>query len=192
MTCVVGLVANSKVYIGADSLGSGNGVKQVYNTPKLAVLDINYRKDKYSLQQVPMLIGYTSSYRMGDLLRYKLTPPPLDTIQGINDYLVVDFIPELIKCFEENHFAKTKEGSKSGGNFLIGFEERLFQVQDDFSVLEPECAYTAVGSGQEFAMGAMYALSSVTISPEEQVREAIEAASEFSTTVGGPITVLNI
>ncbi len=184
MTCIAGLAKEGKVYIASDSLGSGNGVKQVYATPKLVVLEVFEKKD-LSLTKIDLGIGYTSSYRMGDILRYNFTPPAIEQEEDENEYLVKDFIPELIKCFDEHSFAKTKEGTKSGGNFLVGLRGRLFMVQDDFSVLEPECNYTSVGSGQEFALGAMYAYERSSADPIKSVTGAIRAARSFSTTVGG-------
>lgn len=184
MTCIVGLVRKDNVYIGSDSLGSGGGVKQVYCTPKLVKLDVFEKKD-LSLSKIALGIGYTTSYRMGDILRYNFTPPPIESDEDENEYLVKDFIPELIKCFDEHSFAKTKEGNKSGGNFLVGLRKRLFHVQEDFSVLEPSCGYTSVGSGQEFAMGAMFAYGKNNTEPEKCIIGAIKAASEFCTTVGG-------
>lgn len=191
MTCIVGFSIRGSVYLGSDSLGSGNGVKQVYCTPKLVKLDV-FEKKHLSLSKISMGIGYTSSYRMGDILRYNFTPPAIEAEEDENEYLVTDFIPELIKCFDEHSFAKTKEGTKSGGNFLVGFRKRLFHVQEDFSVLEPSCGYTAVGSGQEFAMGAMYAYRRSIDDPEKAVIGSIKAASEFCTTVGGTVDCIKI
>jgi ATP-dependent protease HslVU (ClpYQ) peptidase subunit len=191
MTCIVGLAHSDGVYIAADSLGSGGGVGQEYNTPKLVKLDV-FQKQDLSLTKIFLGIGYTSSYRMGDILRYNFTPPPIEVGEDENEYLVKDFIPELIKCFEEHSFVKSKDGTKSGGSFLIGLRNRLFNVQDDFSVLEPSCGYISVGSGQEFAMGAMYAQPKPIDAPSEAVLLAIKAASEFSTTVGGSAAYIKI
>jgi len=191
MTCIVGLSFRGSVYLGSDSLGSGNGVKQVYCTPKLVKLNLFEKKD-LSLTKINLGIGYTTSYRMGDILRYNFTPPPIEVGDDENEYLVTDFIPELIKCFDDHSFAKTKEGNKSGGNFLVGLRKRLFHVQEDFSVLEPSCNYTAVGSGQEFAMGAMYGYRRCIDDPEKSIVGSIRAASEFCTTVGGTVDCIKI
>lgn len=191
MTCIAGITLRGRVFIGADSLGSGNGVKQTYITPKLALLDVFEKRD-LSLTKIPLGIGYTTSYRMGDLLRYNFTPPPIEHDEDENKYLVTDFIPELIKCFDDHSFARTKEGSKSGGNFLVGIRKRLFHVQEDFSVLEPTCGYTAVGSGQEFALGALYAYRRTMDDPEKAIVGSIRAASEFCTTVGGTVDCIKI
>jgi hypothetical protein len=189
MTCIAGLVSKPKVYIAADSLGAGNGCKQEYSTAKLIKLPVKMMTGEYTSSLVYMLIGYTSSYRMGDILKYQFEPPTIGLNQDINEYLVSSFVPELIDCFDKNFFTRAKDSAKSGGNFLLGLEGRLFHVQDDFSVLEPVNGYTAVGSGQEFAMGALYALENVTCAPEEALRDAIGAASQFSTTVGGKANI---
>ena len=191
MTCIVGLAHKNSVYIAADSLGSGNGVKQEYKTPKLVVLEI-FEKNDLSLTKINMGIGYTTSYRMGDILRYAFTPPPIEVAEDENEYLVKDFIPALIKCFDEQSFAKTKDGTKSGGNFLVGLRGRLFEVQDDFSVLEPTLNFASVGSGQEFALGSMYAYMRISLDPLEKIHAAIDAAVEFSTTVGGTTDYIKI
>lgn len=191
MTCIVGLASMGSVYIAADSLGSGNGAKQEYKTPKLAKLEVFEKKD-LSLTKINIGIGYTSSYRMGDILRYAFTPPPIEVGEDENEYLVKDFIPELIKCFEEQSFAKVKDGSKSGGNFLVGLRGRLFVVQDDFSILEPSLNFAAIGSGQEFALGSLYAYMKISLDPVEKVHAAVDAAIEFSTTVGGTIGHIKI
>ncbi len=55
MTCIVGLEHNNSVYIGGDSLGSTSGVTIV-------------RQDKKVFHNGETLIGFTSSYRMGQLV----------------------------------------------------------------------------------------------------------------------------
>jgi len=62
MTCIVGLVENGKVYIGGDSAG-------------VAGLDITTRKDEKVFQKENMIFGFTSSFRMGQILRYSFKNP---------------------------------------------------------------------------------------------------------------------
>ena len=62
MTCIVAIAEKNVVYVGADSLGS-NGNK------------IITRKDTKIFIRKPFIFGFTSSYRMGQLLRYSLVIP---------------------------------------------------------------------------------------------------------------------
>ena len=60
MTCIVGMVdGQGTVYIGADSLAAGGYQKTI-------------RKDAKVFTNGIAVMGYTSSFRMGQLLRYKL------------------------------------------------------------------------------------------------------------------------
>lgn len=59
MTCIIGLIKNKKVYIGGDSAGVDG-------------LNITIRKDSKVFKINKFIIGYTSSFRMGQLLRFKL------------------------------------------------------------------------------------------------------------------------
>ena len=59
MTCVVGLIEDNTIYLGADSLGSNGHSKSEYRFPKV-------------FQNGDFLIGYTSSFRMGQMLQYEL------------------------------------------------------------------------------------------------------------------------
>ena len=62
MTCIVGLVHEGVVYIGGDSAG-------------VAGLSLVVRADEKVLRNGDFLMGFTTSFRMGQLLRYKLDPP---------------------------------------------------------------------------------------------------------------------
>ncbi len=64
MTCIVGVVKDGVVYIGGDSAG-------------VSGLRLIKRKDSKVFKRKGFIIGYTSSFRMGQLLRFKLDPPIL-------------------------------------------------------------------------------------------------------------------
>ena len=64
MTCIVGLVHADGVTIGADSAGCDGA------------WGIVTRADTKLFHNGPFLFGFTSSFRMGQLLRYAFKPPP--------------------------------------------------------------------------------------------------------------------
>jgi ATP-dependent protease HslVU (ClpYQ) peptidase subunit len=185
MTCVVGIKTASGVILAADSLGSGNGIKQEFSTAKLIRITADSRQDGVFAGEVPIIIGYTHSFRMGNIIKHCFKPP--DITSSIDDYLVSKFIPELMRCFEQEGFAREDNKVKSGGEFLLGIAGRLFTVQSDYSVLEPEEGYTAIGSGQEIALGALFAYEDCNVEERDTALGAVSAASKFSTTVGGTV-----
>jgi ATP-dependent protease HslVU (ClpYQ) peptidase subunit len=182
MTCIVGLVHDGVTYIGGDSLGS-NGYSKVA------------RKDKkvFKLKDTDnAIVGFTSSFRMGQLLMYenglidKRDEPNID-----HEYLVTKFIPRLISTFEYGGYGKNNSGDKSGGIFLLGYKDRLYKIESDFQVGESFNNYQACGCGEDFALGSLYATEDSKLSPTERIRLALQAASKFSAGVAPPYYIVN-
>jgi hypothetical protein len=136
MTCIVGLIDNGITYIGADSLGSDGYSKTVRNDKKL-----------FKLQDTSnAILGFTSSFRMGQLLMYadnlidKRDEPNID-----HKYLVTKFIPNIISLFEKGGYIKNDKGEKEGGFFLLGYRDKLYKIESDFQVGESMLNYDACG-----------------------------------------------
>jgi ATP-dependent protease HslVU (ClpYQ) peptidase subunit len=192
MTCIVGLVHKNGVTLAADSIATGGTLTEENRTPKLALLETTQVCDNHTLTPINIGIGYTSSYRMGDLLKYNFNPPKIEKDQDANEYLVKSFVPELIECFDKHHFTKTHSGVKEGGEFLVAIKKRLFIVQGDFSILEPSSGFSSVGSGSYVALGALYSAKKNKVAADLAVVQAVEAASAYTTSVGGKITTLAV
>lgn len=180
MTCVAGLKTDSKVYIGADSLGSNGSNKSV-------------RKDAKVFEVDEFIIGFTDSFRMGQLLQYKLLVPLQPRSMTDHEYMTTVFIDEVRKVFKDNGFTRYYEDSQEcGGLFLVAYKGELYRIDSDFQVGIPEEGYAAIGSGGEVASGAIYALLKNTdMEPENIIAQSIFTASEITPFVGGPITIIS-
>lgn len=190
MTCIVGVIGNKQVILAADSLASTAHTKEEVLTPKLISLETTEIIDNHMLNPVKIGIGYTSSFRMGDILTYNFSPPKIQKNQPLTEYMVKEFIPELIDCFDKHSFTRSVNAVKEGGCFLVAIKERLFIVQTDFSVLEPTTGYSAVGSGSDLALGSLHT-SAMLIQDAKQAAElAVKAASQFCTSVGGAVNLM--
>lgn len=182
MTCIVGLVHDGITYIGGDSLGSNLYTKTVRKDVKVFKL-----KDTNNA-----IVGYTSSFRMGQLLMYasdlidSRDEPNID-----HEYLVTKFVPNVIKLFEDGGYGKSNSGEKSGGEFLFGYKDRLYKIQSDYQVGESLDNYDACGGGEEFALGSLRTTENLGLSPEERIRLALQSASKFSTSVAPPYQIVN-
>lgn len=177
MTCIVGIVDKKKnnVVMGADSAGVGN-----YN--------ITIRKDPKIFYNEDFLIGCTSSFRMIQLLRFSFKPPLIGK-KDIYEYMCTDFVDAVRECFKDGGFMqKQKMGDDSGGSFLVGYKDRLFQIEDDFQVAESLIGFDACGCGQEYALGALFATDSK--SAKDRIKTSLEAAESFSAGVAGPFIIL--
>lgn len=173
MTCIVGLVDKGDVYIGGDSAG-------------IAGLSLSIRADEKVFSNGPFVMGFTTSFRMGQLLRYKFDPPQQTVNTDDMKYMVTDFIDATRKCFAINGFGD--KDATIGGTFLVGYKGKLYTIDADYQVGIPSKAFDAVGCGSQLALGALYASSSKK--PEERVRLALEAASTFSAGVAPPFTII--
>lgn len=189
MTCIVGIAVNGAVLIGADSMaGDGHWNRRV-------------RADRKVFKNGELIFGFTSSFRMGQLLEHGLTPPPIQEGMEPYAYAVKLLIPEIRNTLRAGGFMKTENGVETGGTFLVGFRGALFEIDDDFQVAQSTEHFEAVGCGAQYAMGAMHIAydlafrqprkrDEVWASDAEVARhvlqQGLEAASRFSAGVAGP------
>jgi len=178
MTCIVGLLHDDEVYMGTDSAGFDQD------------LSITIRADAKVFRNGPFLIGFTDSYRMGQLLRYSFVPP--EHPEGITDmeYMITKFVEAVRKCLKDGGYARTKDGEETAGLFLIGYRNRLYRADRDYHIgitLDPFCS---VGCGAQIAHGAMYATKDKP--PAERILLALQAAERFSAGVRGPFVVMKL
>ena len=177
MTCIVGLVDGDRVWMGGDSAGV-NG------------LDITVRADTKVFRNGDCLIGFTSSFRMGQLLHYRLEIPSRDGDTDLFRYMVVDFVDAVRNCLKDGGYAHRSNDVETGGTFMVGLEGRLFTVQSDYQVGEAVRGYHAIGCGSDYALGSL--ASTAGQPPEERVLKALECAELFNGGVRAPFTVQSI
>ena len=170
MTCIVGKVFGDHVVIGGDSYGGD------YSHYKI-------RKDPKVFQVGEFIFGCTSSYRMIQILRFQFTPPRIPNGYDIEKYMVDEFIDVLMKTFKSRGFSRIENNSESGGNFLVGIRNRLFEVFDDFQIAEYANGFASCGSGYLPALGALYMGASL--------EDTLKAAESIVPTVRSPFIFLS-
>lgn len=173
MTCIVGLVHDGKVYMGGDSAGVGG-------------LDLTIRADKKVFRNGDFLMGFTTSFRMGQLLQYSFRPPQRYPDRDVMAFMVTDFIEAVRNCLRAGGFASKREEAEQGGTFLVGYQGRLFKIDSDYQVGEAAAGYDSCGCGESFAIGAFYA--SQGVAPDERILLALRAAEANSAGVAAPFT----
>lgn len=177
MTCIVGIVDNGKVFMGADSAGTD------YR------LGITVRKDEKVFQNGDFLISFTSSFRMGQLLRYAFEPPEYRADKkDLLKYMCTDFIDAVRECFKKAGFLTIEKNEELGGCFLVGCHGRLFKIDSDFQVGESLDGCYSCGCGDFFALGSL--ASTKEMEATNRVRLALEVAEKYSGAVRGPFVIL--
>lgn len=171
MTCVVGISTPGKgALIGFDSLAGGNGVYKIRRDPKGAKL-------------TPWLaLGYTTSFRFGQILTHYLEykTAPADPYE----WAIRDLVPQMRKLLGEHGWLTKNSEQEQGGDVLLAVRDRILVVHSDFQVAEAAQGWSAIGSGEHHAAGALYATRDKT--PRTSARTALEAAENASTTVRRP------
>lgn len=181
MTCIIGLAHEGTVYIGADSASGTDGTWEVRATKVPKVFRLG-----------DFLIGYTTSFRMGQILHYHLEVRPQESEGDNLSYMVRVFIPAVRACLKEHGFSKIENNQEEGGFFLVGYRGRLYSIASDFQVNEMADGLDALGCGREYALGAMMAFESEGIPPPERIFRSLAIAACFSGGVIGPFRVLQM
>jgi hypothetical protein len=177
MTAIAGIVEDGKVWIGGDSAGVGG-------------LSMTTRSDPKVFVNGEFVFGYTSSFRMGQLLEHEFSPPTPYEGQNGMAYMVKRFIPGIRELMKTGGYQINHNGQEQGGTFLVGYRGHLYAVQDDYQVCRVLQPYHACGCGRDIVLGSLYTTSDLDMGPEERIRKALDAASEFSAGVRGPYAVL--
>ena len=177
MTCVVGLIEKDRIWMGADSAG-------------VAGYDLTIRKDPKIFKVQNMLIGFTTSFRMGQLLGLSFKPPKHNPKIDTYKYMVTDFIDEVRRCLISGGYIEIKDHKETGGIFLVAYHGRLFKIDSDFQVGEEVKNFATCGCGEDFATGALYA--TVGMKPKTRILNALQIAEMGSAGVRGPFLIKNM
>jgi ATP-dependent protease HslVU (ClpYQ) peptidase subunit len=179
MTCIVGLASGNKVFLGGDSAG-------------VAGWELSVRSDRKVFRNGEFILGYTTSFRMGQILEHAFRPPPLPKNgASLNRYMVVDFIGAFRASLKEHGWASVQNGREEGGDFLVGVRRRLFRVASDFQVVEAKSGMDAIGSGSELARGALFATEGL-LPDARRIKTALLAAEKGNAGVRGPFYVVTL
>lgn len=174
MTCIVGIrdKATGAVILGGDSAG-------------VAGLSITVRDDPKVFRNGPFVMGFTTSFRMGQLLAHALTPPAPPR-SNLYAFMVTEFVDAVRECLKAGGYASTRNEVESAGTFLVGVRGHLYEIGSDYQVGIPADGYAAVGCGDELALGAFYATRGSDLDPLQRAHAALLAAAHHSAGVTGP------
>jgi ATP-dependent protease HslVU (ClpYQ) peptidase subunit len=167
MTCIVGIIDNESVYIGADRAASdGSSILSIKN-PKVELRN-------------GWIYAYAGTIGIGQLLSYIPLPAEVDEIFP---YIRLTIVEELKKAIESFSYIPTENDT----TWLIGKNGRLFELSSsDWGVIEIN--ESAIGGGSQYAFGSLY--TSIDKDPIERVGLALGAAITYSPDCQGPVDIL--
>ncbi len=175
MTCIVGIIENGLVVMGADSCASDEE-SQTFTIAKNTKI---FRKNE-------IIIGCADSFRVINVIRYIFKPPP---IKGSNfEYIVSSFIPELQKTLEIQKLDISSDDL--GLHLLVGIKDEIFEIHNNFSVVITPSYGAAIGSGEVVAKGSLYTTRNMNMKASQRVLMALEAAEANILSVRAPFDIL--
>ena len=180
MTCIIALAQDAYVYMGGDSAGVD-----------ITTLELTVRTDAKVFITGSFIFGFTTSFRMGQLLQYSFTPPEHPPEKCDMAYMVTDFIDAIREVFSTKGFLTKLNEGEVGGDFLVGYHGKIYEIANDFQVGTVAVNYSSVGCGAAFAQGVMFATSEMA-SPEDRIILALDAAEYFSGGVSKPYKILKL
>ena len=189
MTCIVGYIdkQNKTIYMGADTAGiSGNRLFA--------------RKDVKLFQRTnpynnTMLIGFSGSFRMGQLLRYKLVIPKHPENMDAYEYICTIFIDAVRQILTEGGCSKINNNQEEITTFLVAYDNRLFRIDSDYHVGESQYNYDSCGCGENLALASVRTLDNYSreiYSGEEIIKTALKISQDLCSSVREPFIILKL
>ncbi len=184
MTAIAAVSVRGTVYMGGDHAAVGDShYLELVATPK--VFEVG-----------DLVLGYTSSFRMGHALQHRLALPDGlpdgHDLTELDRWMAVPFMDAVRQVMRDAGYLRKESDRETGGLFLCGVRGQIYTCDEDFHAHRHLAPYAACGSGVSACLGALW-LAHRRIFPEDPaqvVRDALEAAEACIATVRGPFTVV--
>jgi ATP-dependent protease HslVU (ClpYQ) peptidase subunit len=180
MTCIVGIQQDGVVWLGGDSAAAAGTAITPYGLPKV------FARDGY-------LLGFAGSFRAGQVLQHHVKLPPLPKATGtrLDAYVVREVVPAIRDSYIEHAIGEPGPTQLPGWPVMLGVSGVLYSMDFDWAVHRSRNGYMAIGSGDDFALGAMHATRREGWHPGARIRRALEAAAHHSMSVCGPFRIIS-
>lgn len=178
MTCIVAVEENGRVVIGGDRMGSNSHTGSSVSHSKV-----------FNVGEIT--IGYTSSFRMGQLLQYALEVPEIEDGTDIDKWVSINLMQAIRKAYKDNGWDKEKDGEATNGSFLLVAKNRVYEIQTDYSYIRNISGEYAIGSGADYALGSLRSTRG-KMPIEARVIESLESAAEYVLSVAAPFDILTV
>lgn len=175
MTCIIGYIdrKNKKTYMASDSaFTSGNHV----SNPKNAI------KIWKSKENENILIGASGLMKSIGLARSALKFPTEEELLKDGEtfdesYIYKNIISKIKKIYDDNDINYMEDPCY----FLVAYKDSLFEIEFNLGVLEHKEDYCSIGSGSQYAYGALDVLVDLETDIRNKIRAALNASLRSAT-----------
>ena len=176
MTVIVALKENGVVYMGGDSAGTSEH-------------RISVRKDAKVKKIGNILIGFSGSFRAGQIISRDFKCPTRGKKQSLQAFMSTTFINSFLDSLADNDYIPPHDNT--GVDILIAIEGKIFSILSDCQIEEVYSHYNAIGSGADSALGALYATNKLGIPPITRVKLCLSASAQFCNQVRRPFHIIH-
>lgn len=145
------------------------------------------------------LLGAAGDLRAINILHHAFRPPePAPNLKGkkLDQFITVKFIPALRECFEHNGYALPDNDQKQhiaehSSTVFVAINGQIYIIDGDYSWISDSNGMFAIGTGAQYALGAMYSLmpskGKVSLGHGRKMAlKALAAAAKFDPYTGAP------
>lgn len=117
--------------------------------------------------------------------------------EAVHNWLKFTLPDSLSSAVAKRTAGKEESGERNsmdGSTYLIGAYGRIYYVEDDYAVWEPNRNIASVGCGAQYALGALDALRELSnpIDPVVVLKKALQVASKWNSFVMEPYTFIEV
>lgn len=143
------------------------------------------------------LLGAAGDLRCINLLTHAFSPPQPPAVTGkrLDAFMTLKFVPELRSCFDEHGYSLPERDSSQhvaehGSTILVAVNGVIYCVDSDYSWIIESSGLFAIGSGAQYALGALQALvggKKLELQQAKRVAlKAIAIAAKYDPGTGAP------
>ena len=151
MTTIIGVQAVNGCVIASDSRVAEGG--KVYTHPEMVK----------AAERGSYIVGGAGDYRALQVVLHGWQPPVVSAKakQNLYEFVINKVAPSLKSTLVEAGIEFNKGSEDSDNKFelqlIIGINGTLFEIDSDFAVAMNDTGFYAVGSGGDYALGALHA-----------------------------------
>lgn len=145
------------------------------------------------------ILGAAGDVRAINILHHAFVPPAAPpNLKGkkLDHFMTVKFIPALRECFETQGYAapqteQSEHMAEQGSSVIVVVNGVIYTVESDYSWFSDSVGIYALGTGAQYAMGALHALTNKIKNlnlntARTYALKAMAAASKFDPYTGAP------
>ena len=173
MTCIAVLNQNGYMYMAGERAVSNEDIVHLLSSPKI------FKQGEY-------LIGF-AGHMSGMTVFNLFTPPQPQGLKGkkLDTFMNTNFL-EYATNFYTEHNIRT-----DNLDLLIAVGDRIYEHStDNMSLYTYADEYNSIGSGSTYAMGSFFSTADFSLSGEQRIKLALQAAIAYSPTCAGRIDVI--